>query len=79
VQSFSEVKRGSWQGSSMVPEADNTVKKGTLARVVKGGDSRWRSKMTKGNWVGGPNARMDQTDDWAGQKNMAENMRWVER
>jgi hypothetical protein len=24
--------------------------------------------MTKGNWIGGPNARLDQTDYWVGKK-----------
>jgi hypothetical protein len=28
--------------------------------------------MTKGNWVGGLNARLDQTDNWVGKKNMVE-------
>jgi hypothetical protein len=32
--------------------------------------------MTKGNWVGGPNARLGQTAYWADEKNMAESMRW---
>jgi hypothetical protein len=31
--------------------------------------------MTKGNWVSGLNARLGQTADWAGEKNMAEDMR----
>jgi hypothetical protein len=28
----------------------------------------WGLKMTKGNWVVGLNARLDQTADWAGEK-----------
>jgi hypothetical protein len=32
-----------------MPRADDTVKSGVTAGV-------WRSKMTKENWVGGPNA-----------------------
>jgi hypothetical protein len=31
--------------------------------------------MTKGNWVSDPNARLDRTADWAGEKNMVESMR----
>jgi hypothetical protein len=31
--------------------------------------------MTKGNWVGGPNARLSRTADYADEKNMAESMR----
>jgi hypothetical protein len=29
------------------------------------------SKTTKGNWIGGPNARLDQTVDRTDEKNMA--------
>jgi hypothetical protein len=28
--------------------------------------------MTKGNWVNGPNVRLDRIADWAGETNMAE-------
>jgi hypothetical protein len=35
--------------------------------------------MTKGNWVGGPNVRLDRTDDWSGEKNMAKSMRWARK
>jgi hypothetical protein len=43
--------------------------------------ARWpgRSKMTKANWVGGPNMWLDRTADGDGEKNMAGNMRLVER
>jgi hypothetical protein len=34
--------------------------------------------MTKENWVGGLNAQLDRTIDWADEKNNAESMRWVE-
>jgi hypothetical protein len=68
VWPFFEGEWGRRRGGSMVPKADNTVKSGAAA----GG---WRSKMTKGNWVGGPNARLSRTADYAGEKNMAESMR----
>jgi hypothetical protein len=32
--------------------------------------------MTKGNWVGGPNAWLSKTANLVGEKNMAESMRW---
>jgi hypothetical protein len=35
---------------------------------LKAAASGWRSKMTKGNWVGGPNARLGRTADWIGEK-----------
>jgi hypothetical protein len=35
----------------------------------------WRSKMIKGNWFSGLNARLGQTAKWAGKKNMVESMR----
>jgi hypothetical protein len=35
-----------------------------------------RSKMTKGNWVGGPNARLDRTADSTAEKIMVKIMRW---
>jgi hypothetical protein len=35
--------------------------------------------MTKGNWVGGPNARLDRTDDRPSGKNIAESMEWVRK
>jgi hypothetical protein len=57
----------------MVREADGTVKSGTAANV-------WRLKMTEGNLVGGPNARLGRTIDWAGEKkNMDESMRWARK
>jgi hypothetical protein len=31
--------------------------------------------MTKGSWVGGLNARLSQTTDWADEKNIAKSMR----
>jgi hypothetical protein len=31
--------------------------------------------MTKGRWVGGPNARLSRTTDWACENNMAKSMR----
>jgi hypothetical protein len=39
-------------------------------RLVKSGAAAgvWRSKMTKENWVGGPNARLGRTADWAREK-----------
>jgi hypothetical protein len=51
-----------------VPGADDIVKSGAAAGV-------WRSKMIKENWVGGPNARLGRTADWAREKNMATSMR----
>jgi hypothetical protein len=44
-----EGKRGRRLGDSMVLEADDKTKSDTTTGV-------WRSKMTKGNWVGGLNA-----------------------
>jgi hypothetical protein len=35
--------------------------------------------MTKGNWVGGSNARLGRTADWASEKIMAESMTWVRK
>jgi hypothetical protein len=32
--------------------------------------------MKKENWVGGLNARLGRTTDWAGEKNIAKSMRW---
>jgi hypothetical protein len=32
--------------------------------------------MTKGNWVGGPNARLDRTADSTAEKIMVKIMRW---
>jgi hypothetical protein len=32
----------------------------------------WRSEMTKGNWVSGPNVRLNRSVDCAGEKNMDE-------
>jgi hypothetical protein len=31
--------------------------------------------MTKENWVGGLNARLDRTVDWSSERNMIESMR----
>jgi hypothetical protein len=50
MASFSKEKRERRRGGSTVPEADDKTKSGTTAGI-------WRSKMTKGNWVGGLNAR----------------------
>jgi hypothetical protein len=55
-------KMGRRRGGSTVPEADDTANSGGAVAGV------WRLKMTKGNWVGGPNARLGQTADWAGKK-----------
>jgi hypothetical protein len=33
--------------------------------------------MSKENWVGGPNAWFDRTDDLADEKNMAESIKWT--
>jgi hypothetical protein len=63
------VKIGRKRGGSMVPEADDKTKSGITAGI-------WRSKMKKENWVGGLNARLDRTADWAGEKNIAKSMRW---
>jgi hypothetical protein len=35
--------------------------------------------MTKGNWVGVMNAWLGRTTDWAGEKNIAESMRWIRK
>jgi hypothetical protein len=51
-----------------VPVADDKIKSGTTTSV-------WRSKMTKGNWIGGLNVRLDRTADWVDEKNMAVSMR----
>jgi hypothetical protein len=40
-----------------VSEVDDTMKNGAAAGEVEG--DGWRSKMTKGNWVSGPNERFD--------------------
>jgi hypothetical protein len=53
---FSEGKRGRRRGGSTVPEADDIVKSGAPAGEAEGGG--WRSKMTKENWVDGPNVRL---------------------
>jgi hypothetical protein len=49
VQSFLEGKRGRRRDGSTVPKADDTTKSGVTIGV-------WRSKITKENWIGGPNA-----------------------
>jgi hypothetical protein len=57
-----------------VPKVDDTMKSGTMTRG--GGEAIagvWR--MTKGNWVSGPNAWLDRTIDWVDEKNMTESMR----
>jgi hypothetical protein len=38
--------------------------------------SVWRLKMTKGNWVDGPNVWLGRTGR---RKNMAESMRWARK
>jgi hypothetical protein len=32
--------------------------------------------MTEENWIGGPNAWLSRTADWADEKNIFENMIW---
>jgi hypothetical protein len=51
-----------------VPVADDKIKSGTTTSV-------WRPKMTKRNWVGGLNVRLDRTADWVDEKNMVVSMR----
>jgi hypothetical protein len=73
VQLFSKGKRGRRCGGSTVLEVDDTVKSGAELGRLKAAVGVWRSKMTKGNWVIGPNC-------WLGQwKNMILSMRWARK
>jgi hypothetical protein len=42
---------------------DDTAKSGVVLGRPKAAAGVWRSKMTKENWVGGPNARLGRTVD----------------
>jgi hypothetical protein len=72
-----EEKWGRSRGGATVPEADDTMKSGTVAREVAAADI-WRSKMTKENCVAEPNARLNQTAICT-RKNMPESMRCVRK
>jgi hypothetical protein len=72
--SFSDRKRG---GGEAAPQCwRRTIQRRAVRRanVMTG---VCRSKMTKGNWVGGLNAWLGQTAYWVGEKNIAESMRWT--
>jgi hypothetical protein len=61
VRPFSLGERGRRRGGSTMPEADNTGKSDAVAGEAEGGS--WRSKMTKENWIGKPNAQLNRTTD----------------
>jgi hypothetical protein len=52
----------------MVSEANDTAKSGVATRRMKAVAGVWRSKMTKGNWIGEPHVRLGQIVDCAGEK-----------
>jgi hypothetical protein len=61
--SFLEGKRGRSSDSSTVLKVNDTTKSDVAAGRSKTVAGIWRSKMTKENWVGGPNARLGQIVD----------------
>jgi hypothetical protein len=63
--------RGRWGGGEAAPRCQRRMTQRRVARrpgrpnAVAG---VWKLMMIKENWVGGPNARLDQTTDWVNEK-----------
>jgi hypothetical protein len=75
VLPFSDGKRG---GGETAPQCwRRTIQRRVVRRPgrLNAAIDVCKSKMTKENWVGGPNARLSRIADLAGEKNMADIMR----
>jgi hypothetical protein len=82
VMGCDHFQRGRGGGGEAAPRCRRRMAhRGTMRRPgrPKAVTGIWRSKMTKGNWVGRLNAWLGRTADWADKKIMAESMRWVRK